>query len=296
MKELVTMKERLWINNNATKEMGTKIKSKVIDIDKVVTKMTEIRKKSSLTPFIEIQPISANLHKKPNRQTTFQKDPITGVLYGIPVGEDTFGNIKWQRIQLEESLSLNLDNINDARQWVVLRFRSDIQGTPFPDGSPHYKIFDPVEKSRIEMKEVKAMKIAFERVEKINNDPKAMVNFARFLAEELQPNINHEILEGLLLKAARNNPIEFNKKWDIRDRAFHELFESARALGIVSMEIDKGFVYKGIRLGMNSNESVKFLSEDETIMSSINTELKEKDDSIESVAKSMKKEEEKFEE
>ena len=287
-KLLVTMEERRWISTNAIQEMGSKIKYSVMDVDKVAAKIMAERKKELMTPWVEIQPVSEDLHKTPNRVATFQKDPITGVLYGIAIEQDNFGNIKWQKVQLHDHLSLNLDKRDDARVWAVIRFHPDIQGSPFQNQKPYYKIYDPIEEARIEKGEIESMKLAFDRVDKILPDPKSMVNFCRYLGVELRENANFEIVRGLLLKQARNYPLDFNKKWENKSRSHGEFFESARALGIVINEADRGFMYKGVSLGLSPADAIKFLSTDTTMMTAISNELVNKDIVIKNVSRTVK--------
>ena len=287
MKKLIDLGERKWIAANAVKKMGSKVQYDVMDIDIVVERIMVDRKKEAMTPWVEIQPISEDVHKTPNRVATFQKDPITGVFYGIAIGEDNFGNIKWQKIQLHDHISLNLDKRDDARVWAVIRFHPDIQGSPWQNQNPYYKIFDPIEQARVERGEVESMKMAFDRIDKILDDPKAMVNFARYIGEELMENSNYEIVRGRLLSSARNYPYNFNKLWESNERSFGEFFESARALGIIINEADRGFLDKGVSLGLNRAEAIKMLGQDTTITNSISNELSEKDSVIKNVAKSL---------
>jgi len=282
--ELVTMAEREWIKNSAVVQMGSKIKYPVMDIDKVAERIMTERKGSGMTPWVEIQPISEDMHKSPNRMATFQKDPKTGVLYGIPIAEDDFGNIRWQKIQLHDHLSLNLDKRDDARIWAAVRFHPEIQGSPWQSDTPYYKIYDPVEEAKIEINEVEQIKLAFNRVDKLLEDPKSMVHFVRYLGEDLMENANYRIVRGRLLASARNHPMEFNKRWDSRARSYAEHFYSAKALGIISSEADRGFLFKGISLGLSENEAIKFLSEDSGTMNSIVTELSDKDKVVKSVS------------
>lgn len=292
MKQLVTIEERKWIAENAVIEMGSKIKYKIIDIDKVVERILGFRKKEAMTPYVEILPISEDMHKVPSRVATFQKDPVTGVLYGIPVGEDEFGNIRWQKIQLQDQLSLNLDKKDDAKLWAVIRFYPGLQGSPWQEQNPYYKVFDPIEKARADRNEVELMKTAFDHVDAVIKDPKAMVQFARFLGLELMENSNYEIVRSKLLMEAKDNSAEFVRKWDHKLRSYGEHFESARALGIIKSEPDRGFLFKGISLGFSKEEAVKFLKNDTNVMTSINNELEEKDVVVRAVAKTLKKESE----
>lgn len=290
------MTERQWIAKSATIEMGSKVKYRIMDIDKVIERIKEERSKESMSPWVEIQPISEDMHKNPNRMPTFQKDPITGVYYGIAIDQDDFGNIKWQKIQLHDSISLNLDKRDDAKIWAVIRFHPDIQGSPWQNQNPYYKIFDPIDQARKERSEIELMKQAFDRIDTIVDNPKSMVNFARYLGEELMENSNFEIVRGRLLSVAKNNPVEFNNKWENKNRGYAEFFESARAIGVIQNEADRGFIYKGISLGISREDAIKYLSQDSSVMTGITNELAEKDIVIKNVANSLRPTKEKKQE
>lgn len=276
-KVLVSVSEREWIRDHASIEMGKVVKYKVIDINKVVSKIREDRKNNNLSPYVDIVPISADQHKVPNKMPTFQKDPITGVFYGLAVGEDEYGNIRWQRIQIGDSLALNLDNEMDAKIWAVIRFNSDIQGSPFQKQTPYYKIFDPVETAKAEYNEIQEMKQAFDRVEQMKKDPKTMVFFARYLGEDLRENTNLEILVGTLLKYAKNTPYEFNSKYLNRNRAFAEKFHSGLALGIIEQHPDRGYVFRNVPIGYTEEECIKTFSTDQAVMTAVNLLILERD-------------------
>jgi len=286
-RELVTYHERLWIRDNAVIQMGSKIKYDVMDVDKVAERISKERKSEGMTPWVEIQPISEDMHKSPNRVATFQKDPKTGVLYGIAIDQDEFGNIRWQKIQLHDHLSLNLDKRDDSRIWAAIRFHPDIQGSPWQKQAPYYKIYDPVEEARKEISEVEQVRTAFLRVEKLLDNPKSMVHFARFLGEDLMENANHRIVKGRLLAAARNHPFDFNQKWESKARSHAEHYFSAKSLGIIESYADRGLIFRGIALGFSDQEAIKFLSNDSSVMNSVVSELEEKDVVVQSVAKTV---------
>jgi uncharacterized protein YdcH (DUF465 family) len=289
-RKLVTLEERQWLAQNAVRMMGKNVQYPVLDIDKAVARIQDQRKNQSLSPWIEIQPISEDMHKVPNRVATFQKDPITGVYYGIVLDQDEFGNLRWQKLQLHDNISLNMDRISDAKIWAVLRFHPDIQGSPWQVQNPYYKIFDPIDEARAEGKEIEMMKKAFDRVDILLDNPKNMVFFARYLGEELVENSNFELVRGALLRFAKNAPTDFNKKWENRLRSFGEHFESAKALGIITNDADRGFMFRNIALGINPEEAIRTLSQDSNIMNSINNELAEKDQVIIQIQEELEKE------
>lgn len=271
------MTERKWIAEHASIEMGKTVKYRVIDIDKVVEKLKKEREDANLTPYIDIIPVSADMHKMPNKYPTYQKDPITGVYYGIANGEDVHGNITWQRLQLNDNLSLNLDNVMDAKIWAIIRFNPDIEGSPFQKQNPYYKVFDPVDQAKSEMREVEAMKEAFRLVDELEKSPKEMVFFARYLGEDIRENSNKSIVMGALSRAARHRPVDFINKFRSKDRSYAERFHSAVALGIVENHPDRGYMYKNLPLGYSEEEAIKILAADNALMSAINSMIIEKD-------------------
>jgi hypothetical protein len=286
-KVLVTEEERRWIAKNAVVEMGSKVVQKVIDLDIAVERIKNEREKKNLSPYIEIQPVSEDMFKTPHKQPTYQKDPLTGVLYGIAISSDEFGNIRWQKIQLGDSLSLNMDNMNDARVWAVLRFNPDILNSPFQNSNPYYKVYDPVDDAMAEQREAKSMQEAFGRVGVLIKDPKQMVQFARFLGEDVRDNTNYEIVYGTLLRNAKLDPEGFNRKWQSRARSFAEHFYSAHALGIILEDANGGFTYGNIQLGLSRQEAIKAMAKDPNIMNSISAALDQKDKAVQSVKATM---------
>jgi len=279
-KLLVTIEERKEIQANMCIEFGSRIKFRVMDLDKAVAKIRAERSMHALSPYIEIKPISPDMHKMPSRTSTFQKDPLTGVLYGIPIDQDDFGNMRWQKIQIGDNMSINLDNVNDAKVWAVLRFNPDIKGSPFQVQNPYYEIYDPVEVARSEMGEVAQIKKAWDRVDKIQDRPVDMVMFARYLGEEIRENASVEIVYNTLLRFAKGYPIEFNKKWESKSRAYGERFATAKAIGVITQDIEKGFMFKNISIGYSEEDAIRFLSKDMNIMNAINSIIEEKDEVV----------------
>ena len=276
-KLLVTMAERNWIREHASLEMGKTIKYRVIDLDKTVARIRKEREENNLSPYIDIIPLHPDMHKVPNKMPTYQKDPITGVLYGVPNGEDEYGNIKWQRLQMSDSLSLNLDVEMECRIWTVLRFNSDIEGSPFQKQNPYYKVFDPVDQAKAEIDEITHMRKAFDLFDRLKASPKEMVFFARYLGEDLRSNSNRSIVEGAISRYARNNPVDFINKFEAKERSFAERFFSALSLGIIEQHPDKGYTYRNMPLGHSQEEAIKMMSMDNSLITAINNLILEKD-------------------
>lgn len=277
MKELVTLTERRWIKENAIQMLGKEIKFPVIDINAAIMRIQEERANNNLSPYVEIQPISPDMYKIPNKMATFQKDPMTGVLYGIALTQDDFGNIRWQKIQLHDHMSLNLDKPDDAKIWCILRFYPEIKGSPWQIDNPYYKVYDPTDEAMEEMGQIAEMRKAFNYIEMIQDKPREMILFARYLGEDLRDNSNLNIVTGTLLKYAKNHPKDFNLKWTSKIRSFGERFKSGVAIGLITQDAERGFMYRQIQLGTDEEQSIRFLASDSNIMSRLNHDLAEGD-------------------
>lgn len=288
-KVLVSMAERKEIAENMSKEWGTNVLYRVIDLDKVVKKIKADREAKNLSPYIEIKPVSADQHKMPMRLNTFQKDPQTGVYYGILASVDQHGNPKWQKIQLNDNLTLNMDNINDAKVWAVLRFHPDIKYSPFQNDNPYYEVYDPVDHAVAETAKVHKMKKAFEIVDKLIEEPLEMVFFARYMGADLQEQSNFEIVQGALLMAAQSNPAEFVRKYQDRSRKHEEIFTTGEALAIITEHPESGYMYGRLPLGLTREEAIEVLKKDGNVMTSILTEIEKKDTVRKTVERTMPK-------
>lgn len=284
MKLLVTEGERRKIDEHFTMEVGEKVKYRVMDVDKVAAHIRDERKKAGHSEYIEIIPIQADQIKVPNRVSTFQKDPITGVLYGIVRGVDDFGNIQWQKPQLSDSLSLNIDNINDAKLWAVLRFHPEIKGSPFQKQNPYYKVYDPYDEALLQEKRLEYLRSAFDIVDKLCESSVGMVSFARHIGCDVRDNTNFKIIRSELNKEAERNPIGFVNEYQDRNRKYNEIFASGLALNIISEDVNGSFSYENISIGMTREEAIDYLKKDQNITMSIFSKIEKKDIAARNVA------------
>ena len=283
-KVLVSMAERQEIKASMSKQVGTNVIYTVIDLEKVVKKIQAERKDRNLSPFIEIQPVKEDMFKMPMRLNTFQKDPNTGVLYGIVAGIDQHGNIKWQKIQLNDNLTLNLNNVNDAKIWAVIRFHPDIKNSPFQNDNPYYQIYDPVDSALENSERIEKMKEAFSLVDKLLEEPLQMVMFARYLGAELHEQSNYQIVKDELQTRAEGSPGIFIEKYKSRLRKFEEIFSSAEALAIITENPNSGYMYGNLPLGLTKEEAVAAIQKDGNVTTSILTEIERKDETAKVVS------------
>jgi hypothetical protein len=82
---------------------------------------------------------------------------------------------------------------------------------------------------------------------------------------------------------ARNNPELFNMKWQDKNRSYGEYFQTALALGVVVNDINRGYLFRNIAIGLSKEDAIRTLSMDQNILSSIGAEIFEKDKVIQIV-------------
>lgn len=294
---LVTEQERYsYLEDKLFLEIGTNVKHRILDVEKVSNKLIEVIEENNLSPWIEIRPIYPDKNKERNYWMTYQKDHLTSIKIGLIIEAYPDGNPRWQKIILGDYLKLNLKNTDERKMWTVLRFYPEIKGSPFAKTSPYYHVYDPNVEAKNKMAEVLAMKEAFDNIEKIKNDSKALVSFARYMGEEIEEGINHDVLFSRLLEIARRNPNDLNVRFNSKRRSFAELFHSANALGIIENSVSGGFSYRSVQLGLNPTECIELLVKDTGLLTSINEEVKKKDKIVNSIQRSIKQPVEKTEE
>jgi hypothetical protein len=170
-----------------------------------------------------------------------------------------------------------MENLNDIKIWSVLRFHPDIEGSPFQRDYPIYRIWDPTDEAKSQINRNIAMKEAFKLTDLIKDKAKDLVNFARYLGEDVHSSSNHSIVYGMILKAAASDPYTFIRKWNNKTRGYAERFFSGVALGLINNEPDNGLVYRNITLGFSEEDAIQKLSEDPNLMKNLVMDISERD-------------------
>lgn len=290
---LVTMDERTWIAKSAVQEMKNEnFTYKINDLDKIIEKIRADREKVGMGMYIVIKPIRNSPFKTPSYGLTFQKDPITGVYYGIPNGKDQYGNPKWQRIPIGEYIQFDLNKDHDAKIWSVFRFHPSLKGSPFNGFNGARTIFeleDPGEEAKIEKAGLDQMRIAMERIDLILNKGKDLVNFARYLGENVNNKTGLSMLQSSVIKYMRKDPVEFNKKWENNYRTYVEVIHAGIDVGKIQDLPGSGIMYNNIPLGQSVEEAAQYLKTDRGIMNVLVHEIEEKDEVSKNIEDEIKK-------
>lgn len=288
MIQLVSIEERKWIEENATITMGESVKYKVIDVQKAATKVFEHRKNENKGMIIIIKPIVDNKYKEISFTRTYFQDPMTGVYYGIPSGQDSYGNIRWSKIMLTQTNTYNLNRRNDLLLWTIVRFCAEVKGSPWQVSTPIFEVIDPEAVAVKGISEVKLLKASFDAINKIENEPVNLLYLARYLGENVNEDTSYNRIYNAVLTSARNNPAYFMEKFNNQERGYYEFVESAIQTQIIEQGSNGNFTYRDINLGLSKGEVVKYVIKDSNIRNSILSVLREKDISAKSIEDSYK--------
>lgn len=279
VEELVSLAERQYLAKHCTREMGKEIKMQVLDIEKATEYMRSQRLKTGMAPYVVIKPIVEDKFKEMRLAGTYQKDPKTGIYYGVPVREDNFGNIIWRKIRIVETETLRIhDSLDDAKMWTVLRFHPKVKNSPWQDSNPVFEVFDPVRNAGHEISKATSMKKAFEAADELSAKPDLMLNFVRFMGEEVTDYTQLKIIEGMLSSLAMQDPITFLRKFNDPSRNYYHIFHAAYQSGLLEEIPGQGFYFKNTPLGMDEVDVVAALRNDQNLIASLVGEIEQHDE------------------
>lgn len=272
---LVSYEERERIASKA-KEYGKQdgITIKVINFKEEIPRLQAARKKN---PIISLITIKEDPYKNNLSAITYVKDAIFGIHYGIPAQVLPDGNIRWRRIYIEENYSFNLMKETDCMEYLVMRMHPDVEGSPFQNASPKYRIHDEErEAEKISLKATYTRK-AFAIVDDITG--KNMVYFCRNLGviQESDKDLSVNVLKSRLNAFAMENAEILVRRYEQESRSLREIFKTGLALSIVKDKGADGYEYNGRLLGLHEDAVIRYMKENPEVNISLSREIEEND-------------------
>ena len=293
----VSEKERRNIAENYSMILGKEgnIKYKIIDLQKYAEDVMKRRKELQVPPFVKIKPLYPNKIKSERKSITFVKDRVHDMYYGRFNGFDKHGNPLWNRIDIDNVLELNLNNISDVQIWLVARMHPSIQGSPFESHATYF-VEDPLEEALSDNRKAESAVEAFSRINLLKG--KELVFFARLIGCEVPEGSSTEIVRGILNKKAFTDPILFNNLFKTKDRGIKELVHTALLMNVIK-QTKEGFFFEGMSLGLMKDDIYEFFKEHAQYVKNLTDKVleedsitvqieKEKEESIKEVAAKIK--------
>jgi len=268
-----TLEEREYIAENEIITGGKVVNYSVIDVTKIAKRIIELVKKDLYPRYIQIIPLFKNEYKEPSRYYAYQKDPSTGVLYGLYIGEDNYSNPKWQKVMLSEVKSYDLMTLNDCKEWVACRTIPEIDGTPFAVAVPFYKVENELSQAKETINKVDKIRQAWDIVDELKITGREMIMFARYLGINFQKDVNKSVVLGKLYNFATDSPMEMIRAYTDNDKKLKELFETAKSLGIVQFDVERGYIFNNFPMGKDIPEAIKIIKTDQVLFTKMSNDV-----------------------
>jgi hypothetical protein len=273
--KLVTKEQRQDIAENHFRVFGDVRKVRVADIDYIATEIQKERRANNQSMIISLEPVKENRFKDPRYNLKFAKDVENDIFYGVVIGMYPDDNIHWRSIPINEYITLNLNNIDDAKIWAVLRMHPDTEDSPLQKTDPVFRVHDP------EVIAIKKISDGKDKIKAMNRsgllEGEPLVSFARSLGILVSATTSLNELRGELMDYAEKYHKEFNDKWDDPERNFSEIFANAVAIGVIKHDQTKGYFFGSIPLGTSVPYAIAFLKNETNLLATVTTEISNKD-------------------
>jgi hypothetical protein len=227
------------------------------------------------TGIIIIEALKRNQLKQP--RISFKKllDPETGITYGIPMGIDNkTGELEFQRINLGDVVQFDLANSNDRKLWTVISRHESMMGSPFSRGIPKFKTVDKNKEADNVIMSSKSLVRAIQ----IASDMAGVELYDMAINMGLNPEHNNPaLLMASVLEMAQKSPDGFLRVYDNTNRNVITVFNRARAMGLIKLDVASGFVWKdSYPLGANETLAIKTIVGNSTLLMQMDVESKQR--------------------
>jgi hypothetical protein len=222
-----------------------------------------------------IEALKRNQLKQP--RITFKKvlDADTGMTYGIPLGiDEKTGELMFQRIILGDVTQFDLANINDRKLWTVISRHESLLGSPFQSGKPLFKKIDKDAEANRIIKTAKARRRASQIAEELKGTE--LYDMAINLGLNAEQN-NLSTLLASVIEKAEKDPESFLNVYDNTNRNVITVFNRARAVGLIKLDVTNGYVWKDTYpLGANDALAIKTIVGNPQLLINMDLESKQR--------------------
>lgn len=234
-------------------------------LDTIKDEIDKIQKKGG---FIEVAPLIPNKFESFSFRMYRDKK---GVYFGIPIGKDKdTGRAVFKKINLSGHRQYNTELKDDLLEAIIVKNHPYCLGSPNAKGKPMWKVVDTEKDAETDLVKFKSASKALDIALELEGDE--LVDFARMMG--VSPDTNSiTVVQKMLAEKAQKNPKEFLDFWNSDTREVVQVFERAKATGLITFSSDAGFVYKdGERFGMTQQAVVATLLGNKSLMNVIHIE------------------------
>ncbi|MCC7514551.1 MAG: hypothetical protein IT212_07645 [Bacteroidia bacterium] len=227
---------------------------------------------------IEIEAIRRGKDKQANISICTTFDARNRIIFGIPTGIDNETNkIIYKRFYLPEFKTYNLSNADEAEEWAIIKHHEVLNGP-----RPTYKIYDTEAIAQAEINEISLIEEAVSIAKGMKL--KDWVPCARFFGHD-PAGMTPTMLQSEIMKLAKNTPSELIDYWGQESRPVVDIFNAAKAVGLIHHDHVKGWLFKKtLPLGSTQEQAMRYVIKDTVFAKSLQTEVDSLDITTESIA------------
>lgn len=254
-------------------------KTSVLNVQAVAERIVQLRKNKGMSMIIEMRRLKFDKHKEPFSSFSQFKDIHKNVHVGISLGMYPDGNIKWKKTPIGDYKHMDLNNLNDAMVYTLMLLHPKTEGSPLTSqhaAEPSVFLIDPDSEAVIQKTNRQELAEALANVNKI--EEVQIVDLARYCNISVSGQVNADILLEKIGDYAIASPMEFNRKFNNKNRSYEELFAAALDQEIISYEHGVGYDYKGRSLGTSQEDAILLLSSEKNLYAEMKDYIDGKDE------------------
>jgi hypothetical protein len=206
---------------------------------------------------------NVNGHRRHKTSIKFDRvyDSATGIIIGIPVGYDEKNDRPiFKSIHLEEDNYFNLANPEDAKTWAVVKNSYFVEGSPNAHDKKMiiYRVHDK-EKEADLYNAKREIKRKAERIADGLHGKQLLETAIQlgFNVDDMSPSI----MSMKVSQVAESEPKRFMDVWDSPNKLEITIIKRALSTAIITEDIQLGYMYGAIQLGISEALAVEYLKD-----------------------------------
>jgi Skp family chaperone for outer membrane proteins len=229
-----------------------------------------------------IRALKKSSRHQPAVVTRLERDPITGIIFGIPAGiSETTKNLRFQPIELNDQVQYDLSVREDRMRWAVISRAKFLQGSPFQKGKPTHVLYDVDAEAIKKVETVNERKLAYATMDGLSS--LQIVDMARNCGGINVINNSEAVIKGELYdfidsKEANKGAAKFNAIWKMGNREAMTVFNRCKAVGLVSFDINNGWLWK-LQTSMGTTEptAIDYMTKNPALLMAMDNESRSMD-------------------
>jgi len=207
-----------------------------------------------------------------NVRHTVHFDAKNGIAYGIPVGINKDGTVKWKSCFVHGSREIDLSSPTDrAEYFVLIHSQYCRDGVHDQFGRGTIKVVNPEHEAQVAVERMRTAGKAIEIIDSFKDSDIGEFAALFGMSPDQIPVINRQALYEI----AKSQPKDIIAKFNDDDRKVWAILKSAIHYGFVAERHGEGVMKGALHLGDKLTEAVDYLKNNPDILSDIERQVRD---------------------